>query len=98
MVTISVKPEEDFDVPRGAPTREQRKQMVPALSDREKDVLYLFLDQPTLRVTDIVEELGLAASSAHRALKKLEEAGLISTVGKMRQVTDEGLRVIDALF
>lgn len=98
VVTISVKPEEDFDVPRGAPTREQRKQMVPALSDREKDVLYLFLDQPTLRVTDIVEELGLAASSAHRALKKLEEAGLISTVGKMRQVTDEGLRVIDALF
>ena len=64
----------------------------------QKDVLYLFLDQPTLRVTDIVEELGLAASSAHRALKKLEEAGLISTVGKMRQVTDEGLRVIDALF
>ena len=49
-------------------------------------------------MTDIVEELGLAASSAHRALKKLEEAGLISTVGKMRQVTDEGLRVIDALF
>lgn len=98
VVTISVKPEDDFSAPAGAPTPKQRKQMIPALSDREMDVLYLFMQNPTLRVTDVCEQLSLASSSAHRVLKKLEEDGLVATVGRMRQVTDEGQRVIEALF
>ena len=84
-------------MPKGAPTREQRKQVVPAFPTA-KDVLYLFLDQPTLRVTDIVEELGLAASSAHRALKSPRRQALFPPSEKCDEVTDEGLRVIDALF
>ncbi len=98
VVTISVKPEEDFEKPKGAPTRAQRKQMIPALSDREQDVLYLFMENHTLRVTDVKNELGLAPSSVSRVLAKLEEHGLIETVGKVRQLTDEGARVIDAMF
>ncbi len=72
--------------------------MVPSLTDREQDVLYLFMQEQSLRVTDVCDNLGLAASSAHRVFKKLEEQGLIESVGKMRQLTDEGARVANALF
>lgn len=97
VVTISVKPEDDFGV-RGGPTAQQRKQIIPSLTDREQDVLYLFTQEPSLRVTDVCDQLGLAASSAHRVFKKLEEHGLIESVGKMRQLTEEGARVAGALF
>lgn len=97
VVTISVKPEDNFS-PKGAPTARQRQQMVPSLTDREQDVLYLFMQEQSLRVTDVCDNLGLAASSAHRVFKKLEEQGLIESVGKMRQLTDEGARVANALF
>ena len=97
VVTLTVQPE-NAARPKSAPTAAQRKQMLPVLSDRERDILNLFIDLPQIRVTDVQEELGLAPSSAHRELKKLEENGLIQTVGKVRQLTEEGSRVLDALY
>lgn len=98
VVTLSVMPEEQ---PNTAPTRGQRPKRnvpIPALTDREKDVLYLFMQENTLRVTDVCDELGLGPSTAHRALKKLEEHGILETVGKMRALTDFGAQVADQLF
>ena len=97
VVTLTVQPEEDLR-PKGAPSAAQRKQMVPVLSDRERAILNLFIDLPQIRVKDVQDELGLAPSSVHRELTKMEERGLIETVGKMRKLTEEGSRVLDALY
>lgn len=98
VVTISIAAEDETPAVRGGLSAQKRAQVVPALKDREKDVLYLFTQEQNLRVTDIVNELGLAQSSAHRVLKTLEEQGLIESVGKIRRITDEGQRVANTVF
>lgn len=94
VVTISVNPEED-----GRPiSQRKRSAIIPPLTDREKDVLYLFMQEHTLRLTDIKDELGLSPSTVHRILAKLEEQGIIESAGKMRVLTDFGGQVADQLF
>lgn len=95
VVTISVTPEEATRAPQ---SHAMRSAPIPPLSDREKDVLFLFTQEPTQRLTDIKDELGLSPSTAHRTLAKLEEYGIIESAGKMRIITDFGLEVADQLF
>lgn len=94
VVTISVNPEED----RRPISQRKRNAIIPPLTDREKDVLYLFMQEHTLRLTDIKDELGLSPSTVHRILAKLEEQGIIESAGKMRVLTDFGGQVADQLF
>lgn len=96
VVTISVSPEEEMKAP--PLSQSKRNALIPPLSDREKDVLYLFMQQHTLRLTDIKDELGLSPSTAHRTLSKLEEYGIIESSGKLRILTDFGSGVADQLF
>ena len=102
VVTISVNPdepqEEEEPRPRGGLSKAKRKALIPPLNDREKDVLYLFMQEGSLRLTDIKEELQLSPSTVHRTLGKLEEYGIIESAGKMRVLTDFGADVADQLF
>ena len=96
VITISVTPE---DQRKPAPFAQQRRTVpIPELTDREKDVLYLFMQHQSLRVTDVTNELSLAPSSVSRTLSKLEEHGLIAKAGKLRQLTDVGAQVAEQLF
>lgn len=94
VITISVNPEEE----RRPISEKRRGALIPPLTDREKDVLYLFMQEHTLRLTDIKDELGLSPSTVHRTLAKLEEHGIIESAGKMRVLTDFGSQVADQLF
>ena len=72
--------------------------LVPPLSQRERDFLPLFLSEGALGVTDLVNLTGAPNSSAHSALAKLEESGLIEkTVGKKRILTDLGYQIATSL-
>ncbi|RNL37798.1 histidine kinase [Slackia equolifaciens] len=95
VVTISVSPEEEDRRPI---SQKKRGVIIPALTDREKDVLFLFMQEHTLRLTDIKDELGLSPSTVHRILGKLEEQGIIESAGKMRVLTDFGSQVANQLF
>ncbi len=95
VVTLSINPEQDDPRPI---SQKKRGVIIPALNDREKDVLFMFMQEHTLRLTDIKDELGISPSSVHRILGKLEEQGLIESVGKMRVLTDFGGQVADQLF
>lgn len=95
VVTISVNPEEENHRPI---SQKKRGVIIPPLTDREKDVLYLFMQEHTLRLTDIKDELNLSPSTVHRILGKLEEQGIIESAGKMRVLTDFGGQVADQLF
>ncbi len=96
VVTISVAPEQE----RGPAhiSRKKRESLIPPLTDREKDILFLFTQEGPLRLTDIKEELEISPSTAHRTLAKLEEYGLIQTTGKLRSLTDFGSDVVNQLF
>lgn len=100
VVTISVNPEQDYAPPKPPERRERprRSALIPPLNDREKDILYLLLQEGSLRLTDIKNDLGLSPSTVHRTLAGLEEAGLIESVGKLRTLTDMGERAANELF
>lgn len=99
VVTISVNPEEEMAPPKKPGlSKAKRNALIPPLNDREKDVLYLFMQEGSLRLTDIKEELQLSPSTVHRTLGKLEEYGIIESAGKMRVLTDFGSDVADQLF
>ncbi len=103
VITISVIPEEDLKKEEAAKkVAEQQKRtkkvVVPHLTDREKDTLYLFKKNESLRLTDIKNELELSPSTVYRLLENLEQNGLIEAVGKIRIITDYGIEVADELF
>lgn len=60
------------------------------LSNRSKSILSLFNTADMWGVKDISDELGIAASSTHNELKKLEEAGMITKLGTKRVLTEFG--------
>lgn len=103
VVTISLE-----DHPSGQPRTGSRgnektnptlhAQVTGALTQREKDFLALFLDEGALGVTDLGRLTGLAASSTHATLKKLEEHGLVEkTTGQKRILTDLGFATAENL-
>ena len=98
VVTISVAPGQDRSPSKRHTSTPQRNDSTPRLTDREKDILRLLMQEGSLRLTDIKNDLGLSPSTAHRILGNLEEAGLVESVGKMRCLTDFGLGIAKDLF
>lgn len=98
VVTISVAPGQDRSPSKRHASTPQRNDSTPRLTDREKDILRLLMQEGSLRLTDIKNDLGLSPSTAHRTLGNLEEAGLVESVGKMRCLTDFGLGIAEDLF
>ena len=102
VITISVVPEEELKKEQAAKAAAEEKKIkkvvVPHLTDREKDALYLFKENESLRLTDIKNELELSPSTVYRLLDSLEQHGLIEVVGKIRVITDYGIEVADELF
>ena len=98
VVTISVAPGQDRSPSKRHTSTPQRNDSTPRLTDREKDILRLLMQEESLRLTDIKNDLGLSPSTAHRILGNLEEAGLVESVGKIRCLTDFGLGIAEDLF
>lgn len=101
VVTISINPDDDREPPRKQElpqSKPKRSALVPPLTDREKDILYLLMKDGSLRLTDIKNELELSPSTVHRALTNLEETGLVESVGKIRTLTELGRQVAGKLF
>lgn len=72
--------------------------LVPILTDRQKDLLRLFLREGSLGVTDLNRLTNQPQSTIYVALTKLEEEGLLEkTVGKKRSLTDFGYQVAQSL-
>ena len=95
VVTISVTPENTKREPLPYKNREI---IVPHLNAREKEVLILFTQSNTLRLTDVKDELKISNSTTHRILSKLEEYGLIESTGKLRSLTELGNRTVEQLL
>lgn len=67
----------------------------PGFSKRALSILSLFSIEDVWGVQDIHEELGIPLSSAHAELKKLEEAGMITRLGKKRIITELGKKIVE---
>ncbi len=68
------------------------------LSDRERTFLRLMLKEGDLGVTEFNKLTGVAPSSVHNTLRKLEEAGLVEhSLGKKRALTTLGTDVASTL-
>lgn len=76
----------------------QAAPLIPPLSQRERDFLSMFLSEGALGVTDLSRLTGVAASSTHSVLSKLEESGLVEkTAGSKRILTDLGFQAANSL-
>ncbi len=71
--------------------------LVPNLSPRSINILKHLEDNDLSGVTDISKYLNLPLSSTHSELTKLENNGLISTIGKKRTLTQLGKDVLKSL-
>ena len=56
------------------------------------------MNDGSLCLSDIKNELELSPSTVHRALTNLEEAGLVESVGKIRTLTEFGRQIAGKLF
>lgn len=91
VVTISLVDEVKKKIPH-------HRNLIPPLSQREKDILKVFLKEGALGVTDLSQLTNYPASSIYVTLSKLEENGLIEkTVGKKRILTDLGFNASESL-
>ena len=70
---------------------------VPPLNEREERMLRVFLTEGIVGVTDMVKYTDFAQSTVHSDFGKLEEAGLITRVGKKRALTPYGEQIARAL-
>lgn len=70
---------------------------VPPLNDREERMLRVFLTEGIVGITDMVKYTDIAQSTVHNDMVKLEEAGLITRVGKKRTLTPYGEQIARAL-
>lgn len=71
--------------------------LMAGLSKRAYSILSLFVLEKVWGVTDISKELELPPSSTFSELNKLEEAGIITKLGKKRALTDFGAKVVEDL-
>lgn len=67
------------------------------LSKRAFSILALFSLEKVWGVTDISKELQLPPSSTFSELNKLEEAGIITKLGKKRALTEFGAKVVEGI-
>ena len=68
------------------------------LSQRAFSILRLFVYESVWGVKDIADESGIPTSSTHSELKKLEEAGMMTRLGKKYRLTELGEKVTQNLF
>ena len=78
-----------------APSLSQEQMMMSMISERGFKILRLFDLEDIWGVSDISDHLGLPASSVYNELKKLEEAGMITKLGKKRILTDMGAHLLN---
>ena len=73
--------------------------LVPPLTDREKTFIKLLKSEGVLGVSELHEMSGIAMSSTHAVLKKLEEAGLVERASnqKKRTLSEFGTIVANSL-
>ncbi len=99
VVTISLNPKstepEINQEARMASGIAKRNMLSENLSTRSFSILSLFKIENIWGVKDISEELNMPLSSTHAELKKLEEAGMITKLGKKRILTELGGKVVD---
>ena len=62
-----------------------RDDLADALSPRLEEVLCLFVERPFRSVSEIGKTLGVAYTTARRAVARLEEAGIVSPTGRSRR-------------
>ncbi len=62
-----------------------RDDLADALSPRLEEVLGLFVESPFRSVSEIAKTLGVAYTTARRAVDRLEEAGIVSLTGRSRR-------------
>ena len=74
----------------------QERMMMSMVSERGMRILELFELDDVWGVTEISNHLGLAGSTTFNELKKLEEAGMITKLGKKRVLTEMGSRLLNA--
>lgn len=75
---------------------EETKRPRPRLSNRQKQVLALVLDNGEAGPSLVHRELNVGLSTAHRDLACLEEAGLIRSEGGKRTLTAEGMSYLSS--
>ena len=77
---------------------EKMTKLSPTLSQREREVLKLFLTEGDLGVTQIKNLLNIPPSSTHKILTNLEQSGLVQRVGNKRRIlSDQGFAVANIL-
>lgn len=90
---------------QGSKTKNGSKENIPhsriilaQISQRQQSILRMFKYENVLSVTEISTELGIASSSAHYDLQKLEELGIVTKLGKKRVLTEFGLDVLQDII
>lgn len=68
------------------------------LSQRAFSILKLFVYESVWGVKDISDEAEIPTSSTYSELKKLEEAGMMTRLGKKYKLTELGEKVTQNLF
>ncbi len=58
-----------------------------ALTDTERKVIDLLIENPSFKTIDIAEKLGVAKRTVERALKSLQEKEIIQRTGSRREVS-----------
>ena len=86
VVTISLVPASEKRTP---PT----DQLVFDLTENEEAILKMLAPDSVLGVSEINKLTGIAVSSVHTALSKMEAAGLVQKVNKKRSLTTQGRQV-----
>lgn len=72
--------------------------LIPPLTQRERDILPIFLTEGALGVTDLSKITGIPQSSTYVILKQLEQSGMVEkTVGQKRILTNLGYQVANFL-
>ena len=106
VVTITLRHDanESLSIPSFAGLHEQQPiPMKPSpaqrrISDRENQIMRLFLEYGAIGQSDIKKSLGISLATATRTLESLEEAGYIMTnSSKKRVLTEEGFSYLRSL-
>lgn len=92
VITISMLPEDEATTAEAPVTQ-------PNLTKNEKKILVMLHNNAgQATVTETHNETGVALSSIHTAFRKLEAAGLVTKVDKVRQLTNAGESVARTLL
>ena len=91
VVTISLRKPDPEPIQQHQPNPAASFIPLQPLSDREKQVLLAISKKGIASITELSQQMGIAASSIHSVLSKLEQAGLVEkTSGKKRTLTEIG--------